>query len=96
MGVVTDTVQRARDTRRCHEGSASRSGCHVGATAAYPMVSAGDTVVTAEASRPLAQDSVTSPLRAPFTRYAEAAGEANLTESGRRHLHVAGSRTNDD
>ncbi|WP_307845878.1 DUF1360 domain-containing protein [Saccharomonospora sp. NB11] len=52
--------------------------------------------MTAEASRPLAQDSVTSPLRAPFTRYAEAAGEANLTESGRRHLHVADSRTNDD
>lgn len=40
-------------------------------------------VATHKASRLLAKDAVTSPLRAPFTRYEEPAGEAELTESVR-------------
>jgi hypothetical protein len=49
----------------------------------------GDTVLlsiaTHKASRILAKDAVTSPLRAPFTRYEEPAGEAELNESVRGH-----------
>lgn len=109
MGVVTDTVRRARNTRRRYEGSASRPlGGYAAAMAAYTAVtaaltavgrargvrlperlSAGDTVLlsvaTHKASRLLAKDSVTSPLRAPFTRYSEPAGEAELNESVRGH-----------
>jgi Protein of unknown function (DUF1360) len=40
-------------------------------------------VATHKASRLLAKDSVTSPLRAPFTRYEEPAGEAEVNESVR-------------
>jgi hypothetical protein len=46
--------------------------------------SAGDvallSIATHKLSRMLAKDSVTSPLRAPFTRYAEPAGAAELNE----------------
>ena len=46
-------------------------------------------VATHKASRLLAKEAVTSPLRAPFTRYEEPAGEAELVESvpagGARH-----------
>jgi hypothetical protein len=40
-------------------------------------------VATHKASRLLAKDSVTSPLRAPFTRYEEPAGEGEVNESVR-------------
>ena len=40
-------------------------------------------VATHKASRLLAKDSVTSPLRAPFTRYEESAGEGEVNESVR-------------
>jgi hypothetical protein len=47
----------------------------------------GDTallcVATHKASRILAKDAITSPLRAPFTRYEGSAGEAELNESVR-------------
>jgi hypothetical protein len=43
------------------------------------------TVATHKASRLLAKDSVTSPLRAPFTRYEEPAGEGEVNESVRGH-----------
>jgi hypothetical protein len=58
--------------------------------------SAGDTVLlsiaTHKASRLLAKDAVTSPLRAPFTRYEEPAGDGELNESVRGHgvRHAAG------
>ncbi|WP_298183302.1 DUF1360 domain-containing protein [Saccharomonospora sp.] len=42
-------------------------------------------VATHKASRLLAKDSVTSPLRAPFTEYSKPAGEAELNESVRGH-----------
>jgi hypothetical protein len=49
----------------------------------------GDTVLlsiaTHKASRLLAKESITSPLRAPFTRFEEPAGEAELNESVRGH-----------
>lgn len=49
----------------------------------------GDTVLislaTHKASRILAKDAITSPLRAPFTRYQEPAGDAELNESVRGH-----------
>ncbi|WP_086667315.1 DUF1360 domain-containing protein [Lentzea kentuckyensis] len=49
--------------------------------------SLGDTalvgVATHKASRLLTKEAVTSPLRAPFTRYEEPAGHAELTESPR-------------
>jgi hypothetical protein len=52
-------------------------------------VSAGDvallSIATHKLSRLLAKDSVTSPLRAPFTRYAEPAGAAELNEDVRDH-----------
>ncbi|MFC4857190.1 DUF1360 domain-containing protein [Actinophytocola glycyrrhizae] len=57
---------------------------------------AGDTVLltiaTHKASRLLAKDSVTSPLRAPFTRYEEPAGVGELNESvrGTGVRHAAG------
>jgi hypothetical protein len=48
-------------------------------------VGAGDTVLlgaaTFKASRMLAKAAITSPLRAPFTRYEEPAGEDELNES---------------
>lgn len=51
--------------------------------------SLGDTVLlsiaTHKASRILAKEAITSPLRAPFTRYEEPAGEAELNESVRGH-----------
>ena len=40
-------------------------------------------VATHKASRLLAKDAVTSPLRAPFTRYEEPAGEGEVNESVR-------------
>ena len=40
-------------------------------------------VATHKLSRLLAKDAVTSPLRAPFTRYEEPAGEAELNEAPR-------------
>ncbi|GAB2596563.1 hypothetical protein Aab01nite_71870 [Paractinoplanes abujensis] len=42
-------------------------------------------LATHKLSRLLAKDSVTSPLRAPFTRYAEPAGAAELNEEVRDH-----------
>jgi hypothetical protein len=49
----------------------------------------GDTllmsVATHKASRLLSKDTITSPLRAPFTRYEEPAGEGELNESVRGH-----------
>jgi hypothetical protein len=42
-------------------------------------------VSTHKISRLLTKDAVTSPLRAPFTRFEEAAGEAELNESARGH-----------
>lgn len=59
-------------------------------------VGVGDTVLlsvaTHKASRILSKDAVTSPLRAPFTRYEEPAGEAELNESvrGQGHRHAVG------
>lgn len=56
----------------------------------------GDTILlsiaTHKASRLLAKDAVVSPLRAPFTRYEQPAGEAELMESVRGHglQHAAG------
>ncbi|HUQ61808.1 DUF1360 domain-containing protein [Lentzea sp.] len=50
--------------------------------------SLGDTalvsIATHKASRLLTKEAVTSPLRAPFTRYEEAAGHAELKESPRK------------
>ncbi|HET8657576.1 MAG TPA: DUF1360 domain-containing protein [Micromonosporaceae bacterium] len=50
-------------------------------------VSAGDVllvgIATHKISRVLAKDSVTSPLRAPFTRYRQPAGESEVTEEVR-------------
>ncbi|SFW84192.1 DUF1360 domain-containing protein [Amycolatopsis australiensis] len=52
----------------------------------------GDTVLlgtaTFKASRLLAKDAVTSPLRAPFTRYEEPAGDDELNESVPGEGHV--------
>lgn len=49
----------------------------------------GDTVLlciaTHKASRLLAKDAITSPIRAPFTEFEEPAGEAELNESVRGH-----------
>jgi hypothetical protein len=42
-------------------------------------------VATHKASRLLAKDAVASPLRAPFTRYEEPAGDGELNESVRGH-----------
>ncbi|HEY0000195.1 MAG TPA: DUF1360 domain-containing protein [Actinoplanes sp.] len=42
-------------------------------------------IATHKLSRLLAKDAVTSPLRAPFTRYAEPAGAAELNEEVRDH-----------
>ncbi|WP_432824762.1 DUF1360 domain-containing protein [Dactylosporangium sp. CA-092794] len=51
--------------------------------------SAGDVallaVSTHKLSRLITKDAVTSPLRAPFTRFEEPAGEAELNESPRGH-----------
>jgi uncharacterized protein DUF1360 len=58
-------------------------------------VGAGDTALlgaaTFKASRLLAKDAVTSPLRAPFTRYEEPAGDDELNESvpGKGHVEHA-------
>lgn len=50
-------------------------------------LSAGDVILagiaTHKISRVLAKDSVTSPLRAPFTRYEKPAGESEVTEEVR-------------
>lgn len=43
------------------------------------------TVATHKASRLLAKDSITSPLRAPFTQYQAPAGQSELNESVRGH-----------
>lgn len=50
------------------------------------------TVATARISRTLAKDSVTSPLRAPFTRYVGRSGESELAEEvrGRGATHTVG------
>jgi len=52
----------------------------------------GDTVLlgaaTFKAGRLLAKDAVTSPLRAPFTRYEEPAGDGELNESVPAEGHV--------
>ncbi|SNY30730.1 DUF1360 domain-containing protein [Paractinoplanes atraurantiacus] len=42
-------------------------------------------IATHKLSRLIAKDSVTSPLRAPFTRYTEPAGAAELNEEVRDH-----------
>ena len=42
-------------------------------------------LATHKASRLVSKESVTSPLRAPFTRYEEPAGEAEVNESARGH-----------
>ncbi|MFI9387707.1 DUF1360 domain-containing protein [Kutzneria sp. NPDC052558] len=61
-----------------------------------PTPSATDTVLmslaTHKLSRLLSKDAVTSPLRAPFTRYREPAGDGELMESVRGHgvQHAAG------
>ncbi|GAA2333681.1 DUF1360 domain-containing protein [Dactylosporangium salmoneum] len=49
-------------------------------------------VATHKISRLVTKDAVTSPLRAPFTRFEEPAGEAELNESprGRGHRHALG------
>ncbi|XVS67681.1 DUF1360 domain-containing protein [Actinosynnema sp. CA-299493] len=48
-------------------------------------------VATHKASRLVAKSSVTSVLRAPFTRYDSAAGEAEVNESARAgHRHAVG------
>lgn len=58
--------------------------------------SLGDTVLlsiaTHKASRLLAKDAITSPVRAPFTRYEASAGESELMESvrGQGAQHAAG------
>ncbi len=58
--------------------------------------SLGDTILlgvsTFKASRLLAKDAVTSPLRAPFTRFEEPAGEDELNESvpGHGAAHAIG------
>lgn len=58
-------------------------------------VGAGDTLLlgtaTFKASRMLAKAAITSPLRAPFTRYEEPAGEDELNESvpGKGHAEHA-------
>ncbi|WP_318307001.1 DUF1360 domain-containing protein [Amycolatopsis solani] len=55
--------------------------------------SAGDTVLlgtaTFKASRVLAKAAITSPLRAPFTKYEEPAGEDELNESVPARGHAA-------
>jgi hypothetical protein len=52
-------------------------------------VSAGDlallSIATHKLSRLLTKDAVTSPLRAPFTRFAEPAGDAEVNENPRGH-----------
>jgi hypothetical protein len=59
-------------------------------------VSAGDlallTVATHKLSRLLTKDAVTSPLRAPFTRFEEPAGDGEVNESprGRGARHAVG------
>lgn len=59
-------------------------------------VGLGDTVLltiaTHKASRLLAKDTITSPLRAPFTRYQEPAGQSELNESvrGQGAQHAVG------
>lgn len=68
--------------------AARRTGRHLPA-----RVSAGDvallTVATFRVSRLLAKDTITSPLRSPFTQFQEAAGEGEVNErprgSGLRH-----------
>lgn len=61
-----------------------------------PRLSLGDTALlsigTYKLSRLLTKDAVTSPLRAPFTRYEEPAGDGELMESVRGHgvQHAAG------
>ena len=61
-----------------------------------PVPSVTDTVLlslaTHKLSRLLTKDAVTSPLRAPFTRFEESAGEGELMESVRGHgvQHAAG------
>ncbi|WP_030170790.1 DUF1360 domain-containing protein [Spirillospora albida] len=54
-----------------------------------PAVGAADlalmTVTTHKLSRLIAKDPVTSPLRAPFTRYSGTAGPAELSEEVRGH-----------
>jgi len=61
-----------------------------------PTPSVTDTVLlscaTYKLSRLLTKDAVTSPLRAPFTRYEEPAGDGELMESVRGHgaQHAAG------
>ena len=49
-------------------------------------------VATHKLSRMLAKDPITSPLRAPFTRFEEPAGDAEIHESVRGHgvAHAAG------
>jgi hypothetical protein len=42
-------------------------------------------VATHKISRLITKDAITSPIRAPFTQFEEAAGEAELNESPRGH-----------
>jgi hypothetical protein len=57
-----------------------------------PMDTVLLSVATHKLSRLLSKDAVTSPLRAPFTRYEESAGEGELMESvrGKGVRHAAG------
>jgi hypothetical protein len=64
-------------------------------------VSAGDvallTAATFKLSRILTKDAITSPLRAPFTRYREPAGEGEVNEEVAHHdpvRHAAGELVN--
>ncbi|RSD21305.1 DUF1360 domain-containing protein [Amycolatopsis eburnea] len=85
-------------------GAMGAYGAFVGALTALGRVSgarlprrfgAGDTVLlgtaTFKAGRMLAKAAITSPLRAPFTKYEEPAGEDELNESvpGRGHAEHA-------
>lgn len=67
---------------------------HRGGVELPERVSLGDLlligVATHKLSRLLAKDPVTSPLRAPFTRFAGVAGPSELMEEPRGHGHAVG------
>ncbi len=68
-----------------------RRRCHVPRRLGWDDVVLA-TVATAKLSRIIAKDPVTSPLRAPFTRFKGRAGEAELAEEvrGRGAQHAVG------
>jgi len=100
MGVTEVYAERASDERPLR-GYATVMGVFAGAAAAATGLAwltgrrlpqrpaAADVVLLAVAthkvSRLLTKDAVTSPLRAPVTRFEEPAGEAELNESPRGH-----------